>query len=491
MKRIVLALALASCATAPGPVPAPPATAASPARVAPAWAPTQPPGPLEAKRIPQPRVTREKLLNGLEIVVVEHHARPIVSVALVLPRGTATDPPRRAGLAWLAVTMAEDSYEDGRGDANLGEKSFRREIADLGGTAAFEVGSDASIFHVRGYAAETAAYLEKLADAMRHPRHGKRSFYGRRRFAVSFFEQLESSDLGFVREIASLNAFGKDHPYGRSTYGTADSMSRIQFEEAVERQRAILVPNGGTLLIVGDVKGSRIVEAAKAAFGKWTPGGDGIAPFHAPARQTPDAGTPVGFLERPQASTLMTCATRAMSDAPATRAPSEVLAAIVGGGLGSRLSTALREGNGMTYFAHAEIVRRRHGRAFLACAALRADRTGRGAGIFRGVLDEARTRLPTNVEVQRAKGVLLAELDSTADDVQSIERSWLDALEFGSGTPKIAEERAAIERVTAADVRKVAETMLAPKTMRWLVSGDKKAARAASLGTVQPWSPGS
>lgn len=485
---------LASCASGPALAPEAPVAAAHPGpAAASSFVRTPPPPALARISGTAPLVTRATLPEGVRVVVVEHHRRPVVTVSLVLPHGTLSDPPDNAGLTYMAVKLASDFYEPlGVNDDAGDEHSFRRRVQELGGNANFEVAPDYSLVEIAGYARDTTAYLKMLWEAVARPRHGARSFRARRNAALDAFEDLESADPEALQELVAQAAFGADHPYARSLFGTTESLNGMELQEVMEHQHLVFSPIGATLLVVGDVRAKDVIAAARAAFDRWE---GPAAPVPAVRPPTlPRAAADIGYVERPGASTLFTCATRPLPEVAGTDPTLHVLVAMLGHGMGSRLAAALREQHGLTYGVNAEIVRRRQASALIACSPLQADQAELGLRLFRGVLDGAREGLPGEDEVQRAKALRIGEIDSAYDDVSSTTRAWLFALTLGNGAPRLEQERAEIERVTAKDVQRLARSLLRPGTIRWVLSGDKQAAtkavQANALGKLRPFAPG-
>src|SRR3954468_13121588 len=261
---------LVSCASAPPPAPAPPVTTVVERPAPPPWTRTPAPGPLAKTASAAPPVTRVTLDTGLKIVVVEHHRRPIVTVSLVLAHGALSDPEGSAGLTWLAVNLASDFYETmGVNDMPADERSFRMRVSEMGGAASFGVESEFSDVRIAGYAADTGKYLAMLAEAVRHPRHGMRSFDGRRFAAMDRFESIDAEDPLALQRLIEQSAFGADHPYARSIFGTTESLESIELQEMMEHQQVVFVPAGATLLIVGDVKPDQVLAEARKRFGNW------------------------------------------------------------------------------------------------------------------------------------------------------------------------------------------------------------------------------
>jgi zinc protease len=411
------------------------------------------------------------------VVVVEHHARPVVMLRLILPRGSVTDPPRLEGVTWLAVHLATDFHErTDRGESLVEEKSLRREVAELGGALSAEVEPDYSVIRVSGYAQDASRYLALLGEAVVAPRHGEESYAQRRDVLLDVLDDLESSDPAALARVVDQAAFGVGHPYARSVIGTRRSLKPLGLEDVVAQQEGVLAPRGATLLVVGDVRADRIVADVRKAFARW----DRTAlPPVAVLPPTANGGKgEVGFLRREPASTLVACVTRPLSDV-AGEAAAEVLAAMLGAGTGSRLGRALREERGLTYTADAEIVRRRAARALVACVPLAAARAEEGLRAFRDALEAVRTGMPGEEEVRRARACRIAWRDEVQDDALRLAGAWVDAIALRGGIPRPEQERAELERVRPEDVRRVAAAALRPETLRWILSGDPAVAARA------------
>ncbi len=438
---------------------------------------------------PAAPAAREAVLpSGLRVVVVEHHRRPVLGVYLVLPTGSVADPPGSAGATRLALLLAGDLRErSATGEELVDEKSFRRQVLDLGGAVAFTADADVSLIAFEGYPQDAAAYFRLLADALVRPRHGEDSFRERRNQALDALEDVEAADPEALQRALREAAFGPGQPYGRSELGTVADLSRLGLEDVIAQQRALLVPPGATLLVVGDVQPDRALAAAQAAFRRWV----GEAPPASRPRATrPPDPAGVTFIRRQPASTLMTCAARNLGGVQASDAELQLLAAVLGGGTRSRLMIALREAQGLTYAAAAELVRYRRARAFLACAPVSGARAEEGVRLLRRELDALRATPPDEQELARARALLEAEQDASLEDAAGLAGLWVDALARGLPAPQLDRERAALERVTALDLQRAARTVFRPDAVQWILSGDTVAAGSAAqanrLGRLRP-----
>ena len=436
-----------------------------------------PPSALPALPHVTPPVSERTLANGLRVVVVEQHRRPVVALRLIFPRGSTGDPEGEEGLSYLAVALASDYYEKGpEGEELSEEKSFRRRCGDSGGTCSFEVHSDHSTITIAGYARDTPTYLDLVRQAVLSVRHGHESFMARRDATVDAIEDLDRADSDTFGLFLGQAAFGLGHPYSRPVFGNVTSVTNLPHEDLVTVQRKIFTPRGATLLVVGDVTGAAIFAQAQKALARW----EGAA-FPSPAVEAPQVTRKpdVGFIKREPTSTLVVCATRPLSDVKGDDAALELLAAIVGRGINSRLSGALRETHALTYSVNADIIRRRHARAFIACSHLRSETSPLGLQVFSETLETARLAPFTDQEILRARGVQLAELESAYDDLPSTLSTYSEALALGLPLKQLETRRAEMEKVTAADLKRVAAKVLDRNTLRWIVSGEHLPARKA------------
>jgi zinc protease len=86
-----------------------------------------------------PRVYRHVLANGLEVRAVPHHNVPVLSSALLVRGGTASDPADRPGLAAFTADLLDE------GSAGKDALEVSEAIARLGADLDVDVGPDAVV----------------------------------------------------------------------------------------------------------------------------------------------------------------------------------------------------------------------------------------------------------------------------------------------------------------------------------------------------------
>lgn len=486
----ILIVGVAGACTS-GPPVAPPQQAATTEVSAPSrWVRPPVPGPLEtapAPLVPSRRVVR--LRNGLQVVVVERHGRPIVATRLVFGEGVATEAPKARGATFLAVALLGDRREeDQSGKRLVGEELLRKEIRMGGGRYEADVDHDAASIGIDGFAADVGRYLERLGDAVKRPRCGPEMFAARRTAMIHALEDIELSDDSTLYRVLGRAAFGIRHPYARAIYGTQASLRMLGHEQVIWRQRALLDPRKTTLVVVGDVDSDEVLATARRALGDWQARSTRQERISVRPPRT-SRNPPVQFIAQPTAQLMTICATRPVPDPSVPDAPLDVLAAVVGRGLRGRLSDRLRGDAGMVYSASAFVLRRRHARAFLACTRTPAEETEETLRRILSVLEEAGSTPPTPAELMRAKALLASDVETERTDIRSILAAEVETLGLG-GRPSPSQRLTAITSVSATDVRDVAKEVLDPKRIRLVLAGRSQPARAATarlrLGRFEP-----
>lgn len=443
-----------------------------------AWTRTAPPHPLaNAPEAKPPRTTSIRLENGLRVVVVEQHRRPIVMVRLMFGSGAASDPKDAPGATFFAISLLGYGYEeDGDGNPIYDDDPFMRKVWDVGGRYSASVADDYATIGIDGYAIDTRLYADMLSAAVREPRHGPGAYSGLRSGIVHALEDIELEDDEALYRFLGRAGFGEGHPYARPTYGSVETLRSLGFWQVIERQRRLLDPRNSTLIIVGDVSPTKVLPAVRTAFERWRPRGAVRArTIKHPA--IPKSPVPI-VVPRPYMDTMALCALRPLSDIDGNDAALAVLAAVVGRPAGGRLFGSMRMQRGLAYSAYATIERRRHARVFVACASVPDKESEGGLAAFREVFAKMQKEAPLPEEVARAKAVLIAEIESQQDSVVGAMNAWVSALALGR-SPDPRGRIAAIESVTADELFVLARQVFRARSIRLLIAGRTRAATMA------------
>ena len=72
-----------------------------------AWPTERPPMALPARDVKFPPYEIRTLANGLQVVVVQHHEQPVVTLRLLVRAGASSDPDKKQGTAVLTAALLD------------------------------------------------------------------------------------------------------------------------------------------------------------------------------------------------------------------------------------------------------------------------------------------------------------------------------------------------------------------------------------------------
>ncbi len=364
-------VALVACATGPEPVlvhPSPEASTSAPVASASAapdllGARPLPPEPAafappDAEILPGPQ--------GSKIWLIERHGLPLVSVELLVPIGSTSEPADRTGLAHVAADMVDE------GAGSLDAMGFSRAIEDLGAQFSSGASRDRSAVSLDVLPSKLPEALTLLGDAILRPRHDKDAW---KRVSALWKNEIQSrgdSPNEVARLVTSAALFGVDQPYGRPVEGTMASSAKVGLADVARWHKSIWRPDQAIFVVVGDVTKDRITSELNRVFGAWK-APTGAAPA-APAAPSTSAAPRTVLVDRPGAPQIVLTVARSGVAASSPDLPGlELMNVALGGSFTSRLNQNLREDHGWTYGARTQFAGYRQGGSFLARAAIRTD----------------------------------------------------------------------------------------------------------------------
>jgi zinc protease len=229
-------------------------------------------------------ISSTTLENGLEVIVVENHALPLVTVEIAVKNGAYTEPPEFDGLSHL--------YEHMFFKANAAipnQERYMERARELGatwnGTTSEEMVNYYMTVHKK-HAREAAVFMR---DALLYPLFMEEELRREWPVVLGEFDRNEANP-GFhlYREVGRRLWF--EHFSRKNAIGDREVIFNATREQMREIQRRYYVPNNSALIVGGDVRPDEIFEMAADLFGDWERGPDPHArwpePAHPPLPET-------------------------------------------------------------------------------------------------------------------------------------------------------------------------------------------------------------
>jgi len=225
--------------------------------------------------------SRHTLGNGLQVVLHEDHACPIVAVNLWYHVGSKNERPGRTGFAHLFEhLMFEGSAHHDQG--------YFRPLQEAGGLLNGSTSADRTNYWevVPTGAFELALWME--SDRMGHllPALTAARFENQRDVVLNERRQnYENRPYGLATMATVAALYPPDHPYHWLTIGSPDDLRATSLEEVRAFFERYYHPANASLAVAGDVDEAEALELVDAYFGEIPPG-PAVAPVRAEAALT-------------------------------------------------------------------------------------------------------------------------------------------------------------------------------------------------------------
>ena len=352
--------------------------------------------PADRSRLPRPGpdprfafpvADRQRLGNGLQLSTVERRGLPMVSLALVLPSGSALDPETHAGLASMTADMLDEG-SDSRSAIEMQEA-----LARIGAELETEAGHDSVVLSLSLLDRFVPQGLQVLSDIVVRPRLGASDFERVRTLRTNRIRQLKDVP-GVNAEAVFARAIYGSLPYGHLSIGSGASLAAMAADDVARFHLQHYIPSRATLIAVGAIDARTFARQAEEAFGRWqAESGETMAPpaFEAVTGSPTDAHLDQRLLivNRPGAAqTELRVGHLGVPRKTPEFHALVLLNAVVGGHFSSRLNLNLRERKGYTYGVRSAFDFRKTAGPFSVQTSVQTDATADAVSEILGELRE-------------------------------------------------------------------------------------------------------
>ncbi len=214
-----------------------------------------------AVRPPELHVASQQLRNGLQVLMVEDHAAPVINLQMWYHVGSKDEKPGRTGFAHLFEHLMF------KGSAHVGPEQHSRIIEAVGGFDNAYTADDVTVY----FETFPSNYLERViwleADRMGSLNVDEANFRSERE-VVKEERRVRVDDRPYGRMIEDLYAAAFTvHAYKHTTIGSMNDLNQATVEDVRRFFRTYYRPDNATLVIVGDFAPSEAFRWAEKYFG--------------------------------------------------------------------------------------------------------------------------------------------------------------------------------------------------------------------------------
>lgn len=427
--------------------------------------------------------TTRTLRNGLKVYAVRDPRTATVSVQMWYDVGSKDDPDGRSGFAHLFEHILS------RVTRNISPGELSRIVEDAGGTRNASTGSDFTNYFETVPANQLEAMLWAHAERMGKSVLDQSVFEAERNIVKEELrERVLSTPYGRLQRFVLIENSFETHPYKRPGIGSIEQLNSARLEDARAFHENFYRPDNAALIVAGNFDPTQLNRWIDTHFGPIAKPGKPILRFEAKETQRTSPRTVVSYAPNVPLPAIAYTWQRPKIDHPDSAALT-VLDAVVSSGESSRLYRSL------VYDKQ------------LAQSASSLDYALEDAGVFGTqvivaggkTIEDAEAALSAEIARLRDAPVSAGELTEAkteylAGELFGRETAQGKAFAIGqavtaTGDPRWSDKHlAAVQKVTAADVQRVARKYLRDDTrvsIRYLDESSRPGAQADN-DTIPP-----
>jgi zinc protease len=398
------------------------------------------------------------------LFLMEDHELPLVQAIAMTRFGSRDEPAAKAGLG----QVLSEAWRTGGTAAQSGDA-----LDDLLEARAAKVeswvGMASSGMSLSCLREDFEPVFAAFVELLRHPAFAAdKVALARAHVETAISRRNDDPEEIASREIRRL-VYGEESPYARTAeYATVAGVTR---EDCAAWHDRFVHPDRMLLGISGDFDATAMERAVRRALGDW-PRGSAVSGPPPSCRTTPNPGLFLAEKTDVNQSSIRAAHRGIMKNDPDYYAL-EVMNQLFGGGFASRLFSNVRSRLGLAYEVWGGVGSEYdYPGLFEVGMGTRSATTAAGIRALLSEIDRLRRDPPSAGELASAKDAILNSFVFRYDSKEKILREQMRFAFFGYPSDFLERYRAGIQKVTAADVTRVANKYVRKSDLAILVVGN-------------------
>jgi len=413
------------------------------------------------KTLSPPRdIETTTLPNGLRVISeTMPHVRS-VSVGIWVGIGSRRETPEQNGLSHFIEHMVF------KGTTKRSAEDIARSVDSIGGNLDAFTSKEMVCFNTKVLDQHLPLAFDVLADLVLHPLFREEDMAKEKGVILEELKMDEDSPDYLVHEIFSSN-FWKDHPLGKPILGTRETVKRFDRPMMEAYYHQCYSPTNLVITAAGNLTHQALTDLACEHFASMKT----YDPL--PAERAPVTHARIALRHKKALEQVHLC-----MGVPSYPVPHEdrfgcyVLNTLLGGGMSSRLFQNIRERQGLAYAVFSELNPYRDTGCLSIYAGTSIESVRKVIESILKEFQQLKEERITEEELRRAKdhlkGSLMLSLESTSSRMSNLARQEMYFHRFFT-LDELAES---IEKVTAEDVQRIAQTFFDQKHIGLTVLGN-------------------
>jgi zinc protease len=408
---------------------------------------------VRSQSLPSPQ--REQLLNGLPVYLWPRPSDQDVLLKLRIHSGAVFDLAGKSGEMGL---LADILFPD---------PATREYFTEQMGKLTVNTDYDAITITMQGKATEFERIVEILRNALVAPQLTPEVVSSVREGRIKIVKETSISAATIADRAIAARLFG-DYPYGQPHTGSAESLGRIDRADLMLARDRFLNPNNATLTVIGGVKRARVLRTLRQLLGSWRKS-EQIVP--ATFRQPQPADSRTLIINAPSDESVeLRLATFGLSRSDKDAMAATVLASI----MRERWKRLVPE------LARNPVFVRHEARVlpgiFVMGAAVKNNVAQKVLMSAKEIMKDVISHPVSAVELEQAKEEAVIALNKSLSSSDGTAEAWLDVDTYKLPPPE--DQLRALQLISAADIQRVAASLLGKAAFASVVVGNAEQLRA-------------
>ena len=415
-----------------------------------------------------PDIETTTLSNGLTVMLAERSGVPVVSFNLQIDAGYAADQVGTPGTASLAMEMLDE------GTTSRDALQISEELQGLGARVGTGSNLDLSNITLSTLSEHVDGALDIYTDIILNPSFPEADFERLKAQQLARIQREKVSPTQMALRVFPLILYGNDHAYGipLTGSGTEAAVAALTRQDLSRFHATWVRPNNATLVVVGDVSMAELTPKLERVFASWEAADVPAKNIGTVAART---RSEVYLIDRPGSQQSVIFAGHL---APPTSNPNEMaieaVNTVLGGSFSSRVNMNLREDKHWSYGARTQVIDARGQRPFIVNAPVQTDKTKESMQeIFGELTGIWESRPVTSDELGKAKDLQTLTLPGRWETNGAVSQDLVSMVRYGLPADYYDTYAANVRALDISDVSEVAQALIQPGRMVWVVVGDR------------------
>jgi predicted Zn-dependent peptidase len=403
---------------------------------------------------------RTTLANGLRVLSAPMPHTRSVSISFYVGAGSRYETKATSGLSHFLEHMLFKGTERRPSAQQISE-----EVDGVGGILNGGTDRELTVYYVKVARPHFALALDLLVDMLRRPLMEAAEIEKERKVVIEELATVKDSPAQQADVLLDAIMW-PDQPLGWDVAGTEASVNALSRPSILDYFGHQYVPNNIVVSIAGAVEHEDVVAALEAQTADWGRGEPGGWFAAVDGQCAPRARVEYKRTEQAHIS----LAVRGLPTDHPDRYTLDMLSAILGEGMSSRLFLELREKRGLCYDIHSYTSHFLDTGAFSVYAGVEPTAVREAVSAILEQLAIAKDGFP-EAELRKAKELTKGRLLLRMEDTRSVS-GWLGAQELLTGEVRTVDEVVdLVEAVTVDDLQRVARDVFRTETLNLAIVG--------------------